>query len=663
MHGSLVRLVLVFMSILLLANHVPSSTSYCDSTLITTNLISTRGENGTNEDIWYINESFIIESAIQPWIINRSIIVGSGAKLQIINSSVKFNNTRETNLFLVVESGGELTINKSQIQETSQIIKYDGFSIIVAPGATLRMEDSTFTNFGLDRIRTDISVYTNFVTIMNCSFINNYLGLVLHNISNVSIFNNSFIQNEIGIKILNCENISLSNCTFENNSQSAVEVFNSGNHQLISLVNCTIGSNDTAKYRNETVKPNLQNSSSSTNSDIITLTTSKLELINTTYVEGNYNMDNHSSIFIKWYLQLLAVNKHDKEMRDFEITVVNNKGQLLFERKTDDHGYLNWLVLTEKQVTLNETINFTPFKISPPKGYTGAKEFEINITNTGEIQVIVISKEEEGEQDFWDSINDMCFCGSVFGVIFILLIFINFQLARRKAGVDKYKNISYEYKKGKKNGMFSSLGGEFITCSECGTQVTDIAKFCPHCGEYFDGEEYHCPGCNARLSASTESCPRCGKIFEDESKLKHEKETKAKRKNEKEKKKLFCSDCGAVVFEKDTHCPGCGAIFRSKKDETRKRSKDKRIKKSVSVKSIKVKKKSSGKDIKYARKITITEEAELEKKKAKDKEKDKEKELDEEDLEGADDTYMCSICGANVKGITKKCPKCGTEFV
>lgn len=47
-----------------------------------------------------------------------------------------------------------------------------------------------------------------------------------------------------------------------------------------------------------------------------------------------------------------------------------------------------------------------------------------------------------------------------------------------------------------------------ITCSECGQQISDRAKACPHCGFDMSAPKY--PDCGTYLPAGVAACPQCG---------------------------------------------------------------------------------------------------------------------------------------------------------
>jgi hypothetical protein len=52
---------------------------------------------------------------------------------------------------------------------------------------------------------------------------------------------------------------------------------------------------------------------------------------------------------------------------------------------------------------------------------------------------------------------------------------------------------------------------DVIECSDCGKEVSEEAKFCPHCGERFD-DPSSCPNpnCDAKPSKNSRFCAECG---------------------------------------------------------------------------------------------------------------------------------------------------------
>lgn len=47
-----------------------------------------------------------------------------------------------------------------------------------------------------------------------------------------------------------------------------------------------------------------------------------------------------------------------------------------------------------------------------------------------------------------------------------------------------------------------------IKCEECGKEISEFAKICPHCGN--DNDVLLCPECNAKISIYDKECNVCG---------------------------------------------------------------------------------------------------------------------------------------------------------
>lgn len=48
-----------------------------------------------------------------------------------------------------------------------------------------------------------------------------------------------------------------------------------------------------------------------------------------------------------------------------------------------------------------------------------------------------------------------------------------------------------------------------INCKECGQQISDAAKICPHCGAPVVKDVY-CPKCGTKVPENIRFCPTCG---------------------------------------------------------------------------------------------------------------------------------------------------------
>lgn len=50
-----------------------------------------------------------------------------------------------------------------------------------------------------------------------------------------------------------------------------------------------------------------------------------------------------------------------------------------------------------------------------------------------------------------------------------------------------------------------------IKCSECGKEMSNQAKMCPHCGR--DNDIMFCTECGKQVSSKAQMCPNCGYAF------------------------------------------------------------------------------------------------------------------------------------------------------
>lgn len=519
---------------------------------------------------------------------------------------------------LTVTSTGSLSLLNSSLNfdNSSSAIS----QIRLEAGAKLNMIKSQVNGFGYDNTIPGCEIFTNEVQIKNCNFTNNYAGLTLHNISNIEIVNCTFIENVIGVVLDNCENVSFINCSFIDNFLNAGEFYSSGNQNEVELNNCTI----------------IRRNSTYTFTELI-LNKSKLKLVNVTF-NNSVQLDITSELIIYWFLHIRITDENDKELSNVEISIIDDTEKLEFNYTTDEHGQVNWITLPQKRLMGEQVQYYNPYQIiAKKKGYsTRTESLSIISTNQTHQTIELKRAEADSETDYREIIYMVCVCLIVVIIVFLSLFAFNIYLMRRKANKLGYSPFDLTQDKGKT----TSLSGEnVITCSECGAQVTGEATFCPHCGEYFEGEELECPNCKSILSEDDKSCPKCGKVFEKEPEYKDKDKIQKKKLDDSENEikkpeKLFCSECGGVVNANETRCPGCGLLFE--KDDLE-----------VGVKKKKEKQKQSDKQMKVAKKITRAQEEQKKKKK--------------EDLV-ADELYMCSICGAEIKGDLKKCPKCGTEF-
>lgn len=597
------------------------------------------------DNYWYIENDLMIirreEFSNGNIVINSTgkLIIGENGDLILNNINIGFNTTGNGTPTIHVLKGGKLEIinlTTRIIQSPSSELKYE---IIIDPGANLNLTDCYF-NLENSYNKSQIRISSSNFNIENCTFGNGLTGLFLENISNASITNCTFHGGNHGVKVLNSSNLRFINCEFFDNYDASCRLVNSSHLEPIELINCTI------------IKPTDPHKQKSLLG--FKLENSKLSLINISFFHLNpinlsLELDEDSELVIYWYLNLRTIDEKLRLMGETDIVIINNSTTEVFTGKTNENGQLKWILLKTRSISSIEKINHNPFKITAFKNkdkYKGSIYISLKSSNTGKELSIELTKKEKDDDEFdWqNSIFMICICIMVIVTVFILMLSINLYLARKKAGLNRTDGIYIGDNSGKAvrgDLKGSDINKEFITCSECGTQVTENATFCPHCGEYFEGDEFRCPGCNHKLSEQDSKCPKCGRIFKESliesGDIVESSKKKSKSDNIKLGEKLFCSQCGAVVKAGDNECPGCGMNFNKKPSE---------------ISKLKIK---NGKNRAY--KITSEEEKILNKEKIS--RKAKEKPVSDLDIENM---YMCSICGESVSEKTKKCPKCGTEL-
>jgi RNA polymerase subunit RPABC4/transcription elongation factor Spt4 len=391
-------------------------------------------------------------------------------------------------------------------------------------------------------------------------------------------------------------------------------------------------------------------------------------------INDSLEIDEDSQIDIAWHLSVRTVDKDGKPVGSADVVITDYTTKVVYSGKMNKSGELYWLALRSHTILFNNTTVFNPFRIeiSKNKGeYSNTIYLILNSENNSRIQIIELQKDEDEESPFGldSDFYTICVCVMIIVTVFFLMLSFNLYLARRKAGLGQLGGIELGMGGGKDQGdkgkrKVSAYGKDVITCSECGTMVTADTPFCPHCGEYFEGEEVFCPGCESRISDKDKTCPNCGKVFEEEKRGLSMRSSSEKSMDESDKEKekgkgrgkgkeigrdidtgganegaakmggvekLFCSECGAVVLEKDNQCPGCGTRLLKK------------TKKSLQ----KAQQKPPGKS-NIAFRLTSEEEKHLQRRK--------------KSSSSSEELYMCSICGADISENTKKCPKCGTEL-
>ncbi len=76
-----------------------------------------------------------------------------------------------------------------------------------------------------------------------------------------------------------------------------------------------------------------------------------------------------------------------------------------------------------------------------------------------------------------------------------------------------------------------------MKCRNCGSMVSEDAKFCPQCGEpVMDKKNFACPSCGKPVEEGSKFCPSCGSKIEEKR----------------------CPECGEKIDKHARFCPKCG---------------------------------------------------------------------------------------------------------
>lgn len=591
-------------------------------------IITSDWEIYANEPI--LNKTICLDCniSLQP---NGRIIIGPGGELVLSNITLIFNSNSNHTPLVKVNDGGFLEVFNSRIIPNNSNKEFN-LQIIFAEGSEVHINNSLFSDLSQNISYPGIECFTSQMYLINNTFSDNSIGLTLKDVTDVTVRDCLFLNNYYGVEIYNSNNVQFLGCRFIDNIKLACVLNNSGTTEGIFLVNGTI----------EHETNNIENK-------VFQLESSNLSILNVTYENINdlakkVVLDNQSELNICWYLNLQTTDKKENPIGDVKITIIDkNEIEVITYVRTDESGRLLWIALKEKTFYMDGEIEHNPFTITASKKgknkYSYKDLIKINSTNSAQNLIIKMTKKEDKDElDLEYTLWVMCICFIVIISVFTILLSINIYLVRKKAGLSRLGGAG-GLDKGKES-KSRVHGSEVITCSECGTEITEDALFCPHCGEFFEGDEFTCSGCHYKLSEDATSCPKCGKIFD------HKAESRSRRKDrtglasggeeiDVTSDKLFCSDCGAVVDDKDSRCPGCGLSFS---DDYGKGG----LKKETQLIS------PSSKGVKRAYKVT-----------AKDEERIKKREI--ESVVG-DDSYICSMCGGAVNERATTCPSCGTEL-
>ena len=144
-------------------------------------------------------------------ILAGKIVVYSEGKLIIENSIIKFDLNYDGQYYIKVEKGGTLEIINSVI--TSNDPRYK-FYITVLQNATLRIENSMFSNMGYSDDYPGLTIFADNAFIKDSTFLVNYAGVLIRDCNNVTISNSTFTENWDGVRIDKASNVTIEKSYF-----------------------------------------------------------------------------------------------------------------------------------------------------------------------------------------------------------------------------------------------------------------------------------------------------------------------------------------------------------------------------------------------------------------------------------------------------------------
>ncbi len=92
--------------------------------------------------------------------------------------------------------------------------------------------------------------------------------------------------------------------------------------------------------------------------------------------------------------------------------------------------------------------------------------------------------------------------------------------------------------------------GKGLTCSQCGIDVSETARFCPNCAAPLISQ--------SQPQLPVDRCSRCGEEIEKGLKFCSNCGTPAEQPDKKVTMKMPCPGCGAMLDSSANFCPGCG---------------------------------------------------------------------------------------------------------
>ena len=325
--------------------------------------------------------------------INRNLIITGNGSLTLDNVTLMMNPSFNGEYHIEVQSGGQLYIYNSNITSANEY----HYLFWVRNNSRFEMRDSELHGCGWDLNNKGLTVEASNVHINNCTFSNNYIGILLDHSSDNTISNCNIYNNYDGIYLCDSSNNNIVNCAVYNNDLFGIDLWDSSNNNITNcavynhyyhgislwrcsnknqMTNCDIYNNSYAVFLDSSSNNSIINFTitNSSNYDIY-LQDSHLSLLNTTF---NRTLIYNSILTVSWYLDMnILWNNIGAEYAD--VTIIDSLMVEVFNDLTDKNGWIKDIVIQEYTVQGDTTTYFTPYTITASKnGYYSSEIAEIN---------------------------------------------------------------------------------------------------------------------------------------------------------------------------------------------------------------------------------------------------------------------------------------------
>jgi parallel beta-helix repeat protein len=130
--------------------------------------------------------------------LNGNLVINAGGDLTLHNVTLIINCSYGGEFHIEINNGGILTITANSLI-TSNI----AWCLNAFPGSTILLEESIFRHAGISwgshRNCSGLWIHTNDTQVINCTFQENYGGLILYQTNNCRILNSTFNKSPVGI--------------------------------------------------------------------------------------------------------------------------------------------------------------------------------------------------------------------------------------------------------------------------------------------------------------------------------------------------------------------------------------------------------------------------------------------------------------------------------